>query len=80
MLDAAEEQQRQQEQIVCQHCQIRGQVTARQVKRAKRISGTRLVGGMLTGGGSLLATGVTKKHPWVTEMHCRNCGMRWDVA
>lgn len=67
-----------QAKIVCQFCQERGGVTAKQVKRAKRKSATRILGAVVTAGGSLGVGGITKKG-WVTELSCSNCGMKWDA-
>lgn len=75
---AQQVQAEQQAKIVCQFCQQVGSVTARRVKRRKRTSATRVVGGVMTMGGSLGVTGVSKKGT-VTELHCSNCGMTWDA-
>lgn len=68
----------QQAKIVCQFCQETGQVTVRVEKRAKRKTATRMLFGVATMGGSLAATGVSKKGR-VTVLHCKNCGMTWDA-
>lgn len=65
-------------QIVCQFCQQAGGVTVRSEKRAKRKTATRMGLGVLTLGGSLGATGVSKKGR-VTVLSCSNCGMQWDA-
>lgn len=72
------ELQRQQSEIVCPHCQTKGQVTAR-VGTAKRgVSGGKATGALLTGGTSLFATGLSRKQV-VTQMFCGNCGTSWVV-
>lgn len=65
-------------QIVCPHCQVKGQVTTRRVKRKKGVSGGKATGAVLTGGLSLPATGLSRKEG-ATECRCGNCGVRWDV-
>lgn len=65
-------------QLVCPHCQTKGKIKTQRVKRAKRKTATRMLFGAATFGGSLAATGVSKKAT-VTACHCRNCGMQWDV-
>lgn len=64
--------------IICQFCQERGQVTVRTERRAKRKTATRMLFGAATLGGSLAATGVSKKGT-VTVLRCGNCGMSWDA-
>lgn len=78
---AAEEQaaKDRQAQVVCPHCQTRGSVTARQVRRKKGVSGGKATGALLTGGVSMLATGLSRKES-SREMSCSNCGTTWDVG
>jgi hypothetical protein len=64
--------------IVCQFCQQAGGVSVRTEKRAKRKTATRMLFGAATMGGSLAATGVSKKGT-VTVLRCSNCGMKWDA-
>lgn len=66
------------DRIVCQFCQQAGQVTVRTERRAKRKTATRLFGAVVTMGGSLPVTGVSKKGT-VTVLTCGNCGMSWDA-
>lgn len=66
------------DKIVCQFCQEAGHVTVRTERRAKRKTATRMLFGAATMGGSLAATGVSKKGT-VTVLHCKNCGMTWDA-
>lgn len=63
--------------IVCPHCHIKGYVHTKPVKRKTTISGGKVMGGLLTGGLSLLATGLSRKQA-VTQAHCDNCGSTWD--
>ncbi|MEI8285395.1 MAG: hypothetical protein WCG52_10445 [bacterium] len=73
------EQQRirdQQAQIVCPHCQTRGHVTACHVKLKKGISGSKATAALLTGGLSMLGTGLSRKEI-ATQAECSNCGSVW---
>jgi len=65
------------QKMVCPHCQVKGKCITTQVKRKKGISGGKVVGGILTGGISLLATGLSRKHK-LTHVRCTNCGAQWD--
>jgi hypothetical protein len=47
------------------------------MKRKKGISGGKVMGGLLTGGISLLATGLSRKEQ-ATQAHCDNCKSTWD--
>lgn len=66
-------------QIVCPHCAVKGQVVTSEVRRKKGISGGKATGAVLTGGVSLLATGLARKEP-ARHMRCGNCRMEWVVA
>lgn len=68
----------QQKRIVCPHCNSTGTVTARQIKRKKGISGGKATGAIITGGASVVATGLSRKEG-ATQMSCSNCGTTWDV-
>jgi hypothetical protein len=46
------------------------------VSRKAGISGGKATGAILTGGLSLLATGLSRKER-LTEAHCDNCGSTW---
>jgi hypothetical protein len=63
-------------QIICQQCQTRGRVTTRQVTLKNGISGGKATGALLTGGLSLLATGLSRKED-ATKAECANCGSVW---
>lgn len=65
--------------IVCQHCHVQGQVFPTLVRRKQGISGGKATGAVLTGGVSLVATGLSRKQTF-TNMRCGNCGTTWDVA
>jgi len=67
---------RQNEQLVCPHCQTKGSVATRRVKLKKGISGGKAVGALMTLGVSVLATGLSRKED-ATEAKCSNCGSIW---
>lgn len=73
------ERARQQAELVCPHCQTKGSVTSTVVTRKKGISGGKATGAVMTGGASMLATGLSRKEP-ARRMSCSNCGTSWDVA
>lgn len=64
--------------IVCPHCQYRGYVTTRRVRRKRGVSGGKATAAVFTLGTSMLATGLSRKET-VTAMKCKNCHSRWDV-
>lgn len=63
--------------LVCPHCQTKGRVRVRVVRRKRGISGAKATGALLTGGASLLATGLSRKEA-LTQAHCEACGSTWD--
>ena len=62
--------------LICPHCQKRGSVTTKSVKRKKGISGAKATGAVLTLGWSILATGLSRKEQ-ETEAHCSSCDTTW---
>ncbi len=64
-------------EMICPHCQTKGQVFTKSVKRKKGVSGGKAVGAILTGGLSILATGLSRKEG-LTQAHCKNCQATWD--
>lgn len=62
--------------IQCPHCGLTGQVRTKEAKQKRGISGGKATGALLTGGVSILATGLSRKQK-VTEAHCSNCESRW---
>ncbi|MDZ4688324.1 MAG: hypothetical protein SH850_24895 [Planctomycetaceae bacterium] len=61
----------------CPHCQTKGCVRTKVVERKKGISGSKAAGALLTGGLSILATGLSRKeHP--TQAHCDECANTWE--
>ena len=63
--------------LLCPHCQTRGQVRTRRVRRKKGVSGGKVVAAILTLGLSLLFVGLSRKEK-LTQAHCDNCGSTWD--
>src|SRR3954469_4544753 len=61
-------------QIICAHCQSQGTVTTKAVKVKRGVSGAKATGAVVTGGLSVLATGLSRKQE-ATELHCSACGM-----
>src|SRR5256885_16098145 len=65
--------------IICPHCQSVGTVNVQSKKVKQGISGGKATGAVLTGGLSLLATGLSKKQKG-KQLTCGNCHMSWFVA
>jgi hypothetical protein len=63
-------------QLFCPHCQVTGKVRTKKEKTSKGIHGGKATGAVLTGGVSLLATGLSRKED-VTKCHCENCKSEW---
>jgi len=63
-------------EMICPHCQTKGMVYTKQVKKKKGISGGKATAAVLTAGFSILATGLSRKEK-STEAHCDNCGATW---
>jgi len=64
-------------QVICPHCQTRGTVRTKGIKKKAGISGGKATAALLTGGFSLLATGLARKDK-LTQSHCENCGSMWS--
>jgi hypothetical protein len=62
--------------LVCPHCQRTGNVRRTPITQKKGISGAKATGALLTGGLSVLATGLSRKEI-NTQAHCDNCGSTW---
>lgn len=63
-------------QIVCQHCQTKGFVSVEKLRQKQGISGGKATAAVLTGGLSVVATGLSR-HEQVTKANCSNCGTQW---
>lgn len=64
--------------IRCPHCGTTGQVWVHDVVRKKGISGGKATGAIVTGGASLLATGLSRKEG-AKHLRCAKCQMEWDA-
>lgn len=64
--------------IICPHCQVTGRVTTQDTTSKRGISGGKATGAFLTGGWSLLVTGLSRAQS-VRAAQCANCGMKWVV-
>jgi hypothetical protein len=62
--------------LICPHCQTKGQVRTKKITQKKGISGGKATGAVLTGGLSLLATGLSRKEA-ATQAHCDKCNSTW---
>ncbi len=63
-------------EMICPHCQSKGTVTTKIVQLKRGVSGAKATGALLTGGISLLATGLSRKQE-ATEASCSHCGAVW---
>ena len=63
--------------MVCPHCNEKGKIRTKTVRRKKGISGGKATAALLTGGLSMFATGLSRKAKQ-TEAHCSNCNNTWD--
>lgn len=66
------------EKIKCPHCDTAGFVTTADTHQKSGISGGKATGAVLTGGLSMLATGLSREQSGKT-CTCSNCGMTWFV-
>ncbi|NLX45640.1 MAG: hypothetical protein GXY71_07000 [Treponema sp.] len=69
-------------ELICPHCQTKGKVhISIIVNREKNgISGAKATAAILTGGASLLVTGLSKKETKMsTRAFCENCKMTWFI-
>ena len=64
--------------LVCPHCTEKGNVRTKPITAKKGVSGAKATGAILTGGVSLLATGLSRKENQ-TQMHCDNCNSNWAI-
>lgn len=64
--------------VVCPHCGTSGSVRMKREKAKKGVSGGKATAAVLTGGTSLLATGLSRKG-WITKAYCQNCATHWTV-
>lgn len=64
-------------QIICSQCQTRGTVRTKPAEKKVGISGGKATAALLTGGFSMLATGLSRKESY-TQAHCGNCDSTWS--
>ena len=64
--------------LICPHCQTKGQVRTKPVKRKKGISGGKVAAAVLISPVTLLATGISRKEQ-ATQAHCDQCSSTWDL-
>lgn len=64
--------------MVCPHCSNKGKVRTKIVERKNGISGAKATGALLTGGVSMLATGLSAKNR-VTQAFCDVCQIKWFI-
>ena len=62
--------------IECPQCQHTGAVAVTSVWQKVGVSGGKATGAVLTGGVSLLVTGLSRKEK-ISQAHCGNCGSDW---
>jgi hypothetical protein len=65
-------------QIRCPHCEVRGQVTTKRVRRRAGISGGKPAAALLTGGLSLPFAGLSRMENRVAAK-CGNCDVIWTI-
>lgn len=63
--------------MVCPHCQAKGRIRTKIITQKKGISGGKATAAILTGGASMLATGLSRKEH-ATQAHCESCGNTWS--
>ncbi|MCE5268427.1 MAG: hypothetical protein LLG00_11125 [Planctomycetaceae bacterium] len=62
--------------LFCPHCQKFGHVTTDATTVKKGISGGKATAALLTGGVTMLATGLSQENT-MTQATCANCGSTW---
>jgi hypothetical protein len=63
-------------QLICPHCQTKGKVRTKEIERKAGVSGGKATAAILTGGLSMLATGLSRKEQ-LTQAYCCNCRSIW---
>jgi hypothetical protein len=62
--------------MICPHCQTQGKVRTKPFTKKAGISGGKATAALVTGGLSVLATGLSRKEHQ-TQAHCGNCQATW---
>ena len=63
--------------MICPHCQEKGKTRTKHVVQKKGISGGKAAAALVTGGLSVLATGLSRKEG-LTQAHCDACQNTWS--
>ena len=63
-------------QMICPHCDTKEKVHSKLITQKKGVSGGKATAALLTGGVSLLATGLSRKEK-NTQAHFSNCNSSW---
>lgn len=63
--------------MVCPHCQAKGMIRTKAIEKKAGISGGKATAAVLTGGVSVLATGLSRKEG-ATQAHCEDCRNTWS--
>jgi hypothetical protein len=62
--------------MFCPHCQTKGSIRSKMVSQKKGVSGGKATAALLTGGVSMLLTGLSRKESG-TQALCGNCNSSW---
>jgi hypothetical protein len=63
--------------MICPHCNTKGQIRTKVVENKRGVSGGKATAAILTGGVSLLVTGLSRKEE-ATQARCGNCSNLWS--
>ena len=66
------------EHVICPHCHKGGHVRIKARSTKTGISGAKATGAVLTGGASVLVTGLSKKD-LLNHATCANCSVTWVI-
>jgi hypothetical protein len=64
--------------VECPHCHTTGRVRMKSARVKAGVSGAKATGAILTGGASVLATGLSRKKG-VLQAFCSHCHISWTV-
>lgn len=67
------------QEVICPHCQTRGQVRVQETTVKTGLSGGKATAALLTGGATLIATGLSSKTK-STSMACGHCHVTWTIS
>jgi len=62
--------------MVCPHCQTKGFIRTKRIEKKGGVSGTKAAGAVLTGGLSVVVTGLSSVDT-LTQSHCDHCSNTW---